>query len=271
MPSTEPSSTTTSSRSRSVCPSTLATAWPIVARASRAARTTETSGGLIASAEGSLRRCPEPRVPSVDLVVATVDRTEPLDALLGSLEAQTHRAARVLVVDQNDDDRVAAVARLAPVAPDRARALRRPGCRAPGTSRSACSRPISSRSPTTTAAIRRISSSRSSRGSRRTPALGVVCGRLEDEDGRATGRFGRERRRVDAGRRVARRELAHDLPAPRGRRAGRGVRRGARARAGRALVVGRGDRLPRPRAPRRRAGRVRPGARRDPSRPADDR
>ena len=65
MPSTEPSSTTTSSRSRSVCPSTLATASPIVARASRAARTTETRGGLIASRRvacaGARSRAPERR------------------------------------------------------------------------------------------------------------------------------------------------------------------------------------------------------------------
>ena len=42
-----------------------------------------------------------------DLVVATVDRTEPLAALLASLEAQTHRRFRVVVVDQNADERVA--------------------------------------------------------------------------------------------------------------------------------------------------------------------
>ncbi len=42
-----------------------------------------------------------------DLVVATVDRTAPLGALLGSLEAQTHTRFRVVVVDQNADDRVA--------------------------------------------------------------------------------------------------------------------------------------------------------------------
>jgi GT2 family glycosyltransferase len=41
-----------------------------------------------------------------DLVVATVDRTAPLEALLASLEAQTHRLFRLLVVDQNEDDRV---------------------------------------------------------------------------------------------------------------------------------------------------------------------
>jgi glycosyltransferase involved in cell wall biosynthesis len=41
-----------------------------------------------------------------DLVVATVDRTAPLEVLLASLEAQTHRLFRLLVVDQNEDDRV---------------------------------------------------------------------------------------------------------------------------------------------------------------------
>jgi glycosyltransferase involved in cell wall biosynthesis len=44
-----------------------------------------------------------------DLVVATVDRTDALQALLRSLGAQTHDAFRLLVVDQNADARVAAV------------------------------------------------------------------------------------------------------------------------------------------------------------------
>ena len=41
-----------------------------------------------------------------DLVVATVERTDDLESLLSSLDAQTHRAFRVVVVDQNDDDRL---------------------------------------------------------------------------------------------------------------------------------------------------------------------
>jgi GT2 family glycosyltransferase len=44
-----------------------------------------------------------------DLVVATVDRVEPLDALLATLDEQTHRAFRLVVVDQNADDRLATV------------------------------------------------------------------------------------------------------------------------------------------------------------------
>ena len=41
-----------------------------------------------------------------ELAVATVDRTHQLGALLDSLDAQTHRVFRLVVVDQNDDDRV---------------------------------------------------------------------------------------------------------------------------------------------------------------------
>ncbi len=42
-----------------------------------------------------------------DLVVATVDRAAELETLLHSLETQTHRRFRLIVVDQNADDRVA--------------------------------------------------------------------------------------------------------------------------------------------------------------------
>jgi len=41
-----------------------------------------------------------------DLVVATVDRVGELGRLLDSLDRQTHRDFRVLVVDQNEDDRL---------------------------------------------------------------------------------------------------------------------------------------------------------------------
>lgn len=41
-----------------------------------------------------------------DLVVATVDRTDDLARLLGALANQTHRALRLVIVDQNADDRV---------------------------------------------------------------------------------------------------------------------------------------------------------------------
>jgi glycosyltransferase involved in cell wall biosynthesis len=48
-------------------------------------------------------------LPSFDLVVATVDRTDELGRLLDSLEAQRYERLRVVVVDQNEDDRIAPV------------------------------------------------------------------------------------------------------------------------------------------------------------------
>jgi glycosyltransferase involved in cell wall biosynthesis len=45
--------------------------------------------------------------PSFDLVVATVDRVAEPARLLASLARQTHSAFRVLLVDQNEDDRLA--------------------------------------------------------------------------------------------------------------------------------------------------------------------
>jgi glycosyltransferase involved in cell wall biosynthesis len=48
-------------------------------------------------------------LPSFDLVVATVGRSGRLGRLLDSLERQTHRALRVILVDQNPDDRLLAV------------------------------------------------------------------------------------------------------------------------------------------------------------------
>jgi len=46
-------------------------------------------------------------LPSFDLVVATVDRTDELGRLLDSLEAQHYDRLRVIVVDQNEDERLA--------------------------------------------------------------------------------------------------------------------------------------------------------------------
>jgi glycosyltransferase involved in cell wall biosynthesis len=45
-------------------------------------------------------------LPSFDLVVATVGRGAELDRLLDSLAAQTYSRSRLLVVDQNEDERV---------------------------------------------------------------------------------------------------------------------------------------------------------------------
>lgn len=49
---------------------------------------------------------PAAELPSFDLVVATVDRVQPLARLLASLERQTHPRLRVLLVDQNPDGRL---------------------------------------------------------------------------------------------------------------------------------------------------------------------
>ena len=45
----------------------------------------------------------------LSLVVATVERVGELERLLSSLDAQTHRAFEVIIVDQNADDRLVAV------------------------------------------------------------------------------------------------------------------------------------------------------------------
>jgi GT2 family glycosyltransferase len=50
-----------------------------------------------------------PELPSFDLVLPTVGRTEELARFLDSLEAQSHRRFRVLLVDQNEDGRVEGV------------------------------------------------------------------------------------------------------------------------------------------------------------------
>ena len=48
-------------------------------------------------------------LPELDLVVATVDRVDQLDRLFDSLERQSYRGFRVLLVDQNEDDRLGPV------------------------------------------------------------------------------------------------------------------------------------------------------------------
>lgn len=48
-------------------------------------------------------------LPSFDLVVATVGRVHELERLLSSLEGQTYGAFRVILVDQNGDDRLSAI------------------------------------------------------------------------------------------------------------------------------------------------------------------
>ena len=47
--------------------------------------------------------------PEIDLVVATVERSDVLERLLESLVAQSYRQLRIVLVDQNPDDRLAPV------------------------------------------------------------------------------------------------------------------------------------------------------------------
>lgn len=47
-----------------------------------------------------------PELPSFDLVLASVERTHELERFLSSLETQSHRGFRILLVDQNTDGRL---------------------------------------------------------------------------------------------------------------------------------------------------------------------
>ena len=55
------------------------------------------------------------QLPSFDLVVATVGRTDELARFFGSLAAQDYTATRLLVVDQNEDDRLEPILASSPV------------------------------------------------------------------------------------------------------------------------------------------------------------
>jgi GT2 family glycosyltransferase len=68
--------------------------------------TTETSGVVTALAYSRVGRAED---TTFDLIVATVDRDDELDGLFESLERQTHRTFRVILVDQNDDRRLGPV------------------------------------------------------------------------------------------------------------------------------------------------------------------
>lgn len=60
----------------------------------------------LADACTSLPRVSPTGLPTFDLIVATVGRTAELETLLASLERQTYDGFRVLVADQNEDDRL---------------------------------------------------------------------------------------------------------------------------------------------------------------------
>ena len=113
--------------------------------------------------------------------------------------------------------------------------------------------------------------------SARAPRAGRAAARRGPGARRALGTLGRSGRQrvrvVEAGRGGADRrqpleprQLRGALPAEARRRAGRRLRRAARARFRRAVVVGRGDRLRHPRGAKRRPDRLRPVARGHPRR-----
>ena len=66
---------------------------------------TETSGARTV-ATGGVSVVRVSRRPTFDLVLATVGRVDEVRRLFASLERQSHGAFRVLLVDQNDDDRL---------------------------------------------------------------------------------------------------------------------------------------------------------------------
>jgi len=68
----------------------------------------------LAQTSRSLRPVPR-ELPSFDLVVATVGRTDELARFFESLVAQDYPRARVLLVDQNDDERLGPVIAASPV------------------------------------------------------------------------------------------------------------------------------------------------------------
>jgi GT2 family glycosyltransferase len=59
--------------------------------------------------DDSLSHVAEPLLPAFDLVLATVGRVDEPGNFFASLERQTHRGFRVLLVDQNEDDRLGPV------------------------------------------------------------------------------------------------------------------------------------------------------------------
>lgn len=64
------------------------------------------------------------RSPSFDLVVATVERTDELRRFLDSVVAQEYPDVRIVVVDQNEDDRLAAILASYPLEVERLRTPR---------------------------------------------------------------------------------------------------------------------------------------------------
>ena len=201
--------------------------------------------GRSAQASRSLRRVSR-GLPSFDLVVATVGRVDELERLLGSLERQTHRGFTVLVVDQNDDDRLRPLLAAHP-ALDIAHLRSAPGLsRARNAALGAADgglvafpdddcvisrRPARARRP----ALPRAPGARRADRPRRVP------------DRRARPRPGSPTRPSSTATTSGTAPSRSRSSCAGDRRARRPVRRAARPRIGRAVALGGGDRLPHPR------------------------
>ena len=68
------------------------------------------TSGTVGTVGRSLRPVSR-ELPSFDLVVATMGRTDELAHFLDSVEVQDFERVRVIVVDQNDDERVEQIVR----------------------------------------------------------------------------------------------------------------------------------------------------------------
>ena len=217
-----------------------------------------------AQASRSLRPV-QRELPSFDLVVATVGRTDELARFLDSLAAQDYPRTRVLLVDQNEDARLDAVIASAPVEVVHLRSAR-------GLSRAR------------NVALTRVDADvvafpdddcvypAGAPAARRRAARGDAGARWPHRSGRGLRRKRRRRHGAPTGRSSVATTSGTARSRSRSSSAAQTVTGvgdfdvAARPRLGHALALGRGDRLPRPRARPRSADRIRPCARRPPRR-----
>ena len=185
--------------------------------------------------EGSLRRCPEPSDRRFDLVVATVDRTDELSPRCSTRSTtQTHPAFRAprRRPEPRRPRRTTWLAAHSDPRPSCGSARRRGLSRARNAALRTARRPTSSRSRTTTASTRRTSSTRVARGSPTTRRSAASAARSRPPTGASIGRWPAHPAPHRRRHRLARGELAHDLPPARASSSGsaRSTRRSASAR-----------------------------------------
>ena len=170
-----------------------------------------------------------------DLVVATVDRTTDLETFLDSLEEQTHRHFRVVVVDQNADGRVTELLASHHALEVTHLRSQRGLSRARNVGLCALTGDVVA-FPDDDCRYAPDLLERVARRFAGDQALDGLTGRAVGDDG-ATDHPGSRTRRCWSRTSVESRDLVHDLPAAGARRTGRDLRRAARSRGGIALVV----------------------------------